>query len=66
MISYDILQNLENNCLELLNATSGMISGKTERSMRKSHETILGALRKIIIANDIKLFKYRFAGFLQI
>lgn len=27
MISYDILQNLENNCFELLNATTGMISG---------------------------------------
>lgn len=53
MISYDILQNLENNCLELLNATSGMISGSTERSMRKSHENILGALRKIIIANEM-------------
>ena len=53
MISYNILQNLEENCFELLNATSGMISGKTERTMRQSHETILGALRKIVIANEM-------------
>ncbi len=53
MVSYDILQNIENNCLELLNATSGMISGSTERSLRKSHENILGALRKIVIANEM-------------
>lgn len=33
MISYDILQNLENNCFELLNATTGMISGSNEKSM---------------------------------
>lgn len=53
MISYDILQSLEDNCFELLNATFGMISGKTERTMRKSHERIKGALRKIIIANEM-------------
>lgn len=53
MISYDILQNLENNCYELLNATTGMISGTNEKSMRKAHQNILGALRKIIIANEM-------------
>ena len=53
MISYDILQNLENNCFELLNATTGMISGSNEKSMRKSHQNILGALRKIVIANEM-------------
>ena len=53
MISYVILQSLAEHCLELLNATSGMISGKTERTIRKSNETILGALRKIAIANEM-------------
>lgn len=53
MISYDILQELENNCFELLNSTTGMISGKNERSMGQAHENILGALRKIIISNEM-------------
>lgn len=53
MISYDILQNLENNCFELLNATTGMISGSNEKSMGKSHQNIVRALRKIVIANEM-------------
>lgn len=53
MISYEILQNLENNCFELLNTTTGMISGTNEKSMRESHQKILGALRKIVIANEM-------------
>ena len=52
MISYDILQNLENNCFELLNATTGMISGSNEKSMGKSHQNIVRALRKIVISMD--------------
>lgn len=53
MITYDLLQNLENNCLELLHSTNGMISGNNDRSIRRAHEKILGAVRKIIIANEM-------------
>ena len=58
MISYDILQNLENNCFELLNATTGMISGSNEKSMGKSHQNIVRALRKIVIARACLKIKY--------
>lgn len=53
MISYDILQNLEDNCYELLNATTGMISGSNEKTTSQSHQKILRALRKIVIANEM-------------
>lgn len=53
MITYDILQGLEKNCMDLMNSTSGINSGTKERTMRQAHEKILGALRKIIIANEM-------------
>lgn len=53
MFSYDILQKLLDNCVELLNATSGFESGSTTRITKKSHENILRALRKIVIANEM-------------
>ncbi len=53
MISYDILQTLEDNCLELLDSTSGMVGLDGEKSMRKAHQSIMGALRKIVIANEM-------------
>lgn len=53
MITYDLLQNLENNCFDLLHSTSGMISGNNDRSISGAHKKILGAVRKIIIANEM-------------
>ncbi len=50
MTTYDILENLGENCLELLNASLGLKHGT---SLRKSHKKIEGALRKIIIANEM-------------
>lgn len=53
MITYDILQSLERNGIDLMNSISGMNSGINERTVKQSHEKLLGALRKIIIASEM-------------
>ena len=53
MISYDILQRLEVHCFELLTSTTGMTELNNARTTGNSHNKILGALRKIIIANEM-------------
>lgn len=53
MINRNVLQNLQTNFFELLNSTSSMGNGANERSLKKSHNSILNGLRKIIIANEM-------------
>ena len=53
MITFEILDKLEEKCYDLLNSTSGMIGARTENKIKKAHDIILKALRKIIVANEM-------------
>ncbi len=52
MITYDMLDELEKKCLELLCASTGL-KNKDGKSFKESHDKICEALRKIVIANEM-------------